>query len=118
MSWIVRTNDFRQSNIQGAATKCTKKSLIGLALKKLCIYWTIAVFTVFIPVLHFILVPLFLFLGFYIFNKHLKTTDVIAIAEFRCPTCEKTNTINQFYFTEDFRLNCRQCAVQLVVLKN
>ena len=63
MNWIARANDFKQNPINGTAEVCSKKTLLVQAVKKVGLFLGLAMVSLFIPLLHFILVPAFLLLG-------------------------------------------------------
>lgn len=67
----------------------TKNQISLNFLKKLFFYWGIALFCIFIPVLHFLLVPIFFFLGIFIAVKSLKSKARILSGNTTCPYCQK-----------------------------
>lgn len=58
------------------------------ALKKLGLFWGLALVSVLIPVFHFILVPLFLTLGIYFALQSHKSQGQVLSGETRCPHCQ------------------------------
>jgi len=115
MNWAVQTNDFHSSVVQGTARPCTKKELALMSLKKLALFWTLAVVSVVIPVLHFVLVPAFFFIGIFVFFLPFKNTHVLPKGSYRCPKCSATNDLKNFYFNDGRRFTCDSCQVQLKI---
>lgn len=63
------------------------------AFKKIGICWLAAVLSIFIPVLHFVLVPAFFILGIYLFRRSFKARARIIRGEISCPKCRHTIAI-------------------------
>jgi len=87
-----------------------QKERIVRGLKFLGIFWGSAIFAVFIPMLHFILVPLLFFAGIIVATFVSQTRSVVLGGESICPKCESFLPIvrsnNQWPLT-DLCLNCR-----------
>lgn len=117
MNWIVRANDFKQNPINGTAEVCSKKTLLIQALKKVGLFLGLAVASLFIPLLHFILVPAFLLLGALAFKNQMSNTHHFKLATYPCPTCGKANSISDLYFHEDAKLGCTSCSARLAIIQ-
>src|SRR5690606_20106040 len=68
----------------------TKSQRIRKGLKLLIILWAIALFTVLIPILHFVLVPLFLLLGPLGFYLGYSQTTSYENGKGECPACKQS----------------------------
>ena len=84
--------------------------------KALAIYWGIALFTVFIPVLHFFLTPLFFIVGFYQFRKAQKTKLQILTGKVPCPKCKEIVKLKKADFTEGHSVICQQCVTTAKII--
>lgn len=117
MTWSLRTNDFKREPLNTVVTTPPKKDVIVISLKKLGFHWGIAVFCVFVPVLHFILVPLFLLIGVLSFTKQYKYKYQLTEARPLCPHCRNSFIIKNIYFSDGQKINCDLCQTQLVIEK-
>ena len=87
-----------------------------LAFKKSGLFLGLAVVSVFIPVMHFFLVPLFLLLSLYLGVKNFRYLKSIDLTGVNCPACGKDlNEARLFYREDEVRLYCYQCQTQLKV---
>ena len=88
------------------------------ALKKLALFWGIALFSVLIPVFHFVTVPLFFFLGIFFFYRGYKSEGVVLGGEVNCPHCDHGVTIKPTAIEWPVSEICQNCArvlrIQLV----
>jgi hypothetical protein len=114
-SWNVRTTDFKQSEFAPGSVGCTTKGLTIAGLKKLAMFWLLAVFCIFIPVLHFFLVPLFLIVGVVAMVTQMKNTHHLEHGTFTCPNCHEPMAVKDFYFSNGKRFRCKSCSQQLVL---
>lgn len=113
MAWKLKTNDFKESLVTGNVVACEKKDTIFLSLKKLGLFWILAAFSVFIPLMHFILVPAFLGLGIFAFLSQYKNKFYLEKANCQCPQCMQSFALNKFYFFDGKKLGCTHCMAQL-----
>ena len=113
MTWKLKTNDFKESAISAAVLGCEKKKIFFLSIKKLVLFWSIAALCIFIPLLHFILVPAFFGLGIFSFLSQYKNKFYLAKADCQCPQCQKHFTLENFYFFDGKKLGCTNCMAQL-----
>lgn len=75
-----------------------------------------AIVSVFIPVLHFFLVPLFLFLSVYQGLAKYKQTQSLNLNDETCPVCAKPLDKGMGYFEDDMmRTSCTACRTKLVI---
>ena len=115
MVWTLRTNDLKRELLVADILVCQKKYKINLGLKKLALFWGLAIVSIFIPVLHFVLVPAFLITGVVSFFNQFKHTHLINKGEYVCPSCKRDFQIKNIYFSDGHRLNCELCQTQLVI---
>ncbi len=114
-AWIVRTNAFKATPLEATVVQCLRGELVSKAIKTLFSFWGIAVLCVFIPVLHFFLVPLFLIIGIFFSIRTLKYKFTIRVGSFLCPECSKHNSIKNLWFAAEARFRCAHCAAQIVI---
>jgi hypothetical protein len=80
------------------------------ALKKLALYWVISIFSILIPVAHFILVPLFFFLGIFFFYRSYKSQGKVLAGSVPCPHCQKVLTLGPQELQWPVSEICQSCA--------
>lgn len=83
---------------------------MGNALKRLVLFWLAAVVCVFIPVLHFILVPLFLILGVTTFLKTIKVDGKIIKGQVDCPYCKNQMKLKPGLLAWPLKEICQTCG--------
>ena len=92
------------------------KERLQRAFKASGMFFGAAVVAVFIPGLHFFLVPLFLILTVYFGYKRFKEVRRVDLSSVNCPVCQKKLKETLMYTDEDvFRLYCYECQNQLRV---
>ncbi|MGZ3690219.1 MAG: hypothetical protein ACXVAX_01875 [Pseudobdellovibrio sp.] len=116
MPWMLRTNDFKKEILNLEIVPCTKNELVILSFKKLALFWGLAICSVFIPVLHFVLVPSFLIVGVVAFMKQYKNTHLIKGGIYICPECKRDFEMKPIYFMEGKKIDCSLCGTQLSIL--
>ena len=90
---------------------------VEYALKGASLYFLIALCTIIVPVLHFILVPLFLIISIVIGISRLRKTKSIDLTNTKCPTCSSDLNIRLLYFHEEgLVFGCDQCQSQFKLL--
>ncbi|MBC7457842.1 MAG: hypothetical protein H7235_06160 [Bdellovibrionaceae bacterium] len=87
--WIVRLNDFKEGALNAEVLPCNKSKRIRKAIKNLFLFFGAGILFVFIPVLHFFLVPTAIILGFFFSYKGFKYKYRIESGNFTCPSCKK-----------------------------
>lgn len=80
------------------------------ALKKLGLFWGIALVSVLIPVFHFVLVPLFLILGIFFAHRSYKSEGRILSGETRCPHCQTEVQVKPAELQWPISEICQNCA--------
>lgn len=77
--------------------------------------WLSAIAFLFIPVLHFVLVPTALILGPILFFKNLKIKDEIVSGHGECPKCKTFVTVSRQPMDWPIQQNCTSCAALLIL---
>lgn len=86
------------------------------AVKMSALFFGLTVFSVFIPVLHFFLVPAFLGLTVYTGYKRFREVYRVDLTTVCCPVCSQKLKETVMYSEEKtFRLYCYECQNQLRV---
>ncbi|AZZ36104.1 hypothetical protein CIK05_04620 [Bdellovibrio sp. qaytius] len=84
--------------------------------KTLSLYWSIALFTVLIPGLHFILTPSFFGLGIYLSLKKQKTKLQILSGSVPCPKCKEPVLLKKADFSEGHKVICQNCVTTIKII--
>ena len=95
-------------------TELSSRTRFTYALKKFFIFFTLAVFSVFIPVMHFFLVPLFLILSIYMFKKTYALRWTLNLSEIRCCQCGGAMGVG-YDISENNHLSCKLCFAKYLV---
>ena len=88
-----------------------------LMLKKLAMFWALAIFSILIPVFHFVLVPLFFFLGIYCAYRSSKSEGVVLSGKTSCPHCQSEVIIKKAELQWPLSEICQNCARVLRIEK-
>lgn len=89
---------------------------IKRSLKAAGLFLGLAFVAVFIPGLHFFLVPLFLILAGYFGYTKFKESRRISLAGEMCPACGKPLKESIIYFRDEMtRIHCFNCRSQLTL---
>jgi hypothetical protein len=83
---------------------------LARALKKLAVFWGVAVLSVFIPVAHFFLVPLFLVIGLVLFFNVMKTTGEVLEGKICCPSCGAEAVLGRDFLNWPLKEICQNCV--------
>jgi len=94
-------------------TKLSKNQRMNTALKKLGIFWGIAIFSVFLPVLHFFLVPLFLILGVVFGMKSYNVDSFLESGNGSCPHCKEGINFKSNDLVWPILVKCHKCSRDL-----
>lgn len=89
----------------------------GNAMKKLSLFWLAAAFCIFIPGLHFILVPLFFIVGIVSFSKTIKINGKIIKGQTECPFCKNQVKIHPGLLNWPLKEICQHCVRALRINK-
>lgn len=79
--------------------------------------WLAAVFSVFVPILHFVLVPGFLLAGLIFGYASWHTRAELSHGEFVCPNCKRTNTLPRMGESFPYVTRCEGCSFTLTLTK-
>lgn len=85
-------------------------------LKTLGLWWGIALGSVFIPILHLILVPTSLLVGGILSIRRLSLNQQIVAGRALCPQCQKDLVISKAPFAWPKRIQCVGCT-ELVLIR-
>jgi len=80
------------------------------ALKKLALFWVLAILSILVPVLHFVLVPLFFFLGIFFFYRSYKSEGKVLAGTVSCPHCNTVMILNPTELHWPVSEICQNCA--------
>ena len=80
------------------------------SLKKLALFWFIALLSVLIPVFHFVLVPLFFFLGIFFAYRSSKSEGQVLGGMSKCPHCQKEVPIKKAELQWPLSEICQNCT--------
>ena len=85
------------------------------ALARLTICWCIAIVCILIPILHFILVPAFFFLGIYLAVRTTKLKNEIVSGTIRCPHCSQIVNLPKSAASWPHTEICQNCSPMLKI---
>ncbi|QLY27014.1 hypothetical protein [Bdellovibrio sp. KM01] len=80
------------------------------ALKKLALWWGLSLISVLLPVVHFVLVPLFFFLGFFFAWKGFKSEGQVLDGRTTCPHCGNPVNVGKGELNWPVTEICQSCA--------
>lgn len=105
----------QKSTAEAMIRQVDRSESLGRAFKALGIWWLLAIVGVFIPVLHFVIVPLFLVLGVYFALKQSRVRFEIEGGHFICPACGVQNAFEKgrAFFPREER--CVSCFVTVQI---
>lgn len=81
-----------------------------VALKKLLMFWGIALVSVLIPIFHFITVPLFFGLGVFFAHRSYQSRGQVITGETHCPHCQNKVVIKKAELQWPVSEICQSCA--------
>ena len=85
----LRQRTGESSSIAVEIKKIDKKSRLKNALKILSIYWLLSMLSIFLPLVHFLLVPGLFFLGIFLSYKKYEKNILLLSTSFACLSCKK-----------------------------
>ena len=91
---------------------------IARTAKTLAIFWGLAVLTAFIPILHFVLVPLFLLLGLIFSVSVWMETSLLESGRCTCANCGKDFDLDRSAESWPKSHRCPLCYVTLEITKS
>ncbi|XGC82239.1 hypothetical protein ACES2L_07050 [Bdellovibrio bacteriovorus] len=81
-----------------------------VALKKLFMFWGIALVSVLIPIFHFVTVPLFLGLGLFFAHRSYQSRGQVLTGETHCPHCQDKIVIQKAELQWPLSEICQNCT--------
>lgn len=95
----------------------SKQEILINTLKKLGLFWGLALFSLFLPVVHFFLVPLFLLLGVFFAFRARQFRELILFGEIDCPNCNQKIKISSSAANWPHTEICQSCAIVIKINK-
>lgn len=86
-----------------------------MALKRLAIFWGIAILWIPVPMLHFVMIPVFLLIGIVAFAHAFTVRQTIESARGICPSCQKPFELGRLRWRERIKERCPHCRQELYV---
>src|ERR1043165_5965508 len=112
MRLILSNDQDRFYDLQASIHNLDFKQRFQSSAKQFFLFFGLAIVSVLIPVFHFFLVPLFLFLSLYIFIKAMKTKTRLDFSNPpACLNCQQPLS-GSYYLTEEMRISCEKCSCQ------
>jgi hypothetical protein len=93
-----------------------KKERLARAIKFGGLTWLAAIGFIFIPVLHFVLVPTGIVLGPIVFWRFLNQQDVIINGAGTCPKCSTLLSISEQKLDWPLQIMCSNCGALVVAV--
>ena len=87
-----------------------------IAIKNLGLFWGIALFCLFLPLVHFIAFPFFTLFAPFIAWKKYQQTEHIGAMEFNCPECNAQIQPKQQVAKNPLLITCPHCRYNLKAL--
>lgn len=84
-------------------------------VKKLGLYWGLALLTFFIPVYNVFFVPFFFLIGVYVALKVERAQYEVFHGKITCPHCQDTIKLRNAVLTEDYQVTCPHCVTVVKV---
>jgi hypothetical protein len=113
---IIQDNFGKGHNLKNQATLIPYNDRVKRGLKAFGLNFFAAIISVFVPVLHFFLVPLFLILAFYQGFAKYKQTRSLNLNLESCPICTRNLDSGLGYLDGDMlRTICSSCGTKLVI---
>lgn len=81
-----------------------------VAVKKLFLFWGIALVSVLIPIFHFVTVPLFFGLGLFFAYRSYQSQGQVLTGETTCPHCQNKVIIQKAELQWPLSEICQNCA--------
>lgn len=115
----IQTDAGHSSPLPGQVIRLNTSQRIKRSLKGSGLFFGLAIASVFIPVFHFVLVPLFLILSIVVGFSRFKKINYIDMTNVRCPSCQHPLKESALYFNDEpQRLYCYECRNQLRIKTN
>lgn len=92
-----------------------KSERVKRALKMLGVLWFVMFIVAFVPVLHFVLVPLFFVLGMVLATTTFLETSMVREAKINCPNCNTEIHIEKETESWPRTIRCSGCSFTLKI---
>jgi hypothetical protein len=115
VSHRAKSNLFYESNLEVKSLTTKERFLNGFKFLGLSILAGLCF--VLIPVLHFVLVPLSLFFGIFMFYRQVSFRFFRLKKTIHCPECKKEIELKSAPFNWPILENCNNCRAQIIIQK-
>lgn len=105
--------DDEQSAGEAVKEVPSKAELRKRGLRAAMPFWLAAIPCVFIPLLHFILVPMLLAIGFFQGYSYWKGKALFKNGKVTCPRCQKALEFTEMAYEVPLKVLCDSCGYQL-----
>lgn len=104
-------DDTKEFQVNLLLEKFDKSVRLKRALQGFGLFFGLALVSVFIPVLHFFLVPVFLILSFVMGYRKYRQRFAIDLINFNCPKCSNSISEKKIFAAEssDLKVYCYNC---------
>lgn len=117
MALFVLTRPDRFLPSDGTVKEFTPKEKTSRSFKILAAFWIGSLFSVLLPVLHFVLVPGLFISGVIMFNVRRKQQIEVLDVRCPCPECQKEVSFKKIAGNWPLRQTCPHCSAQLYFQK-
>ncbi|RME15702.1 MAG: hypothetical protein D6797_06115 [Bdellovibrio sp.] len=114
----IETLDGKKDPLEIEVKKIELRDRIKAALKSSIVLFLLAVGFVFIPILHFILVPAFLIASIVVFWMTFSITHKITTRALKCPGCHKEISLKSQSPEFPIRFSCPECQAVFYLNKS
>jgi hypothetical protein len=114
---ILSNDQSKVHELSAQWTTLTPKERLAYAAKKFSIFFALAIVSVFIPVAHFFLVPLFLILSLVVgFKSYAIRSRLDLGQQLKCHQCQ-SELKPSYLLGEELRIKCEKCFAQYAIEK-
>ena len=86
-----------------------------IALKRLAIFWGIALLWIPVPMIHLVMIPAFLLIGIVAFAMAFTIPKTIESSRGICPSCEKPFELGKLRWQDRIKERCPNCRQDLYI---
>lgn len=112
---VVRSDADKKTSSVIKIMRLLKSSRGTLALKTLAMFWGGAMFSILIPIVHFISVPSGLIAGVFMAWRAYGFENRLLESTIKCPYCQKEMDLKQKAFNWPLREECLHCRSWLLI---
>lgn len=91
----------------------SSRDKVTIALKRLAIFWGIAILFVPVPAVHFVAVPSFLIVGIVGFIQAFLLQKTVEKTQGLCPVCKERFEFSRLRYRERIKERCPQCRQEM-----